>query len=108
MNHSIIAQENVTFHNTGGVSIGNRGSGFRPAFRDAETGDVYPSCFRDGRPAPIHMIDGLPEELVTTRSATGRVTSVKASVQCGFLFEGCFFDRKEAAAYLRGQVKLDG
>ncbi|RYE45586.1 MAG: hypothetical protein EOP24_19125 [Hyphomicrobiales bacterium] len=107
MNHSILAQENIAFRGGGGVSARNRGAGFRPAFRNTETGFVYPSCFADGRPAPVHVIDGLPDELVVTRSLTGRVTSVKKSVQCGFVFEGCFFDRNEAAAYLRTHIESD-
>lgn len=100
MNSSRLAQENKAFQNGGGVSAANRGAGFRPAFRNTETGDVYPSRYADGRPAPIHLMDGLPDELVVSRSAAGKITSVKGSVQCGFLFEGCFFDRSEAAAYL--------
>ncbi len=107
MNHSILAQENIAFQGGGGVSARNRSAGFRPAFRNIETGYVYPSRFADGRPAPVHVIDGLPDELVATRSVTGRITSVKESVQCGFVFDGCFFDRNEAAAYLRTQIERD-
>ena len=42
---------------------------------------------------------GLPEELVISRSANGRVTSVKASVQAGFTLNGDFYDREQAANY---------
>jgi len=97
MNPSILQQETVAYQASGGVSAGNRPFGFRPAFRNTETGRVYPSRFADGRPAPIHMIDGLPDELVVTRSAAGRITSVKDSVQSGFTLNGCFYDRSEAA-----------
>ena len=48
----------------------------------------------------MHVIDGLPDEVVVTRTPAGKVSSVKASVQSGFLFDGCFYDRDEAAAYL--------
>jgi hypothetical protein len=101
MNPVILAQENITYEGSGGVSAGNRSLGFRPAFRNTETGRIYLSRFADGRPAPIHMIDGLPEELVVTRSAAGRVIAVRESVQSGFLLDGCFYDRDEAAAYLQ-------
>ncbi len=47
------------------------------------------------------MIDDLPDELVVTRSATGKVIAVRESVQSGFLLDGCFYDREEAAEYLR-------
>jgi hypothetical protein len=101
MNPVILQQENIAYEGSGGVSAGNRSFGFRPAFRNSETGSIYPSRFADGRPAPIHVIDGLPDELVVTRSAAGRVTSVLESVQSGFLLDGCFYDRDEAAEYLR-------
>jgi|EndMetStandDraft_7_1072992.scaffolds.fasta_scaffold143379_1 hypothetical protein len=96
-----LRQENIAYEGSGGVSAGNRSLGFRPAFRNLETGHVYPSRFADGRPAPIHMIDGLPDELVVTRSASGKVTAVSDSVQSGFVLDGCFYDRQEAAEYLQ-------
>jgi hypothetical protein len=96
-----LQQENFAYKGSGGISAGNRSLGFRPAFRNLETGIVYPSRFADGRPAPIHMIDGLPDDLVVARSASGRATAVSDSVQSGFLLDGCFYDRQEAAEYLR-------
>jgi len=98
MNHSILARENAAFEGSGGVSANNRSFGFRPAFRNNENGCIYASRFADGRLAPIHMIDGLPDELVISRSANGRVTSVKASVQAGFTLNGDFYDREQAAS----------
>lgn len=100
MNPSILAQQNVTYRGSGGISSENRHLGFRPAFRNAETGHIYPSRFADGRLAPVHVIDGLPDEVVVARTAAGKVLSVKPSLQSGFLFDGCFYDRDEAAAYL--------
>jgi hypothetical protein len=47
------------------------------------------------------MIDGLPDELVIARSASGKVTAVSDSVQSGFLLDGCFYNRQEAAEYLQ-------
>jgi len=100
MNHLNLEQENMAYRERGGVSADNRCFGFRPAFRNTETGNVYPSRFADGRLAPIHMIDGLPDELVVARSAAGGVISVKDSVQSGFTLNGRFYDRDEAASYL--------
>lgn len=100
MNPLILQQETIAYQGSGGVSAENRSFGFRPAFRNTETGRVYPSRFADGRPAPIHMVDGLPDEVVIARSAAGRVTSVKDSVQSGFVLNGCFYDRDEAARFL--------
>ena len=106
MNQLILAQQNTAYGASRGVSANNRCFGFQPAFRNADTGCVYPSRFADGRLAPIHMIDGLPDDLVVARSLTGRITSVKESVQAGFTLNGAFFDRDEAARYSRDREYL--
>src|SRR5437667_2525773 len=93
-----LEQENVVFHGTGGRSQENGSSGFLPAFFDVQTETIYPSRFADGRPAPFHMLDGLPEEVVVTRSASGRAATVKASVISGFIRDGLFYTREAAAA----------
>lgn len=94
----VLHQENVAFHETGGVSSENRNSGFLPAFLDTATGTVYFARYADGRLAPMHLLDGLPQELVIMRSATGRVMAVKESVIAGFVRCGLFFTREQAAA----------
>ena len=97
----VLIRETRRFGGTAGVSHVNRTQGFRPAFRDRRTGVVYPSCHADGRPAVIHLFDGLPGELVERRGARGQVTAVSASVESGFLRDGRFFTRAEAAAAAR-------
>ena len=85
------------YRGTGGCSEENGDFGFRPAFRDDDTGIVYRARFLDGNPAPFHVLDGLPDELVMVRHEGGRVASVKPSVVSGFLRDGRFFTREEAA-----------
>ena len=97
MTKATIERENRQFHGTGGISPGNRQEGFRPAFRDAESGRVYASCFASGQPAPCHLLDGLPDELVVARHASGRVIAVKPSVASGFVRKERFYTREEAA-----------
>ena len=89
--------ENERFKGSGGRSQENRGFGFRPAFMDTHTRMVYASRFADGRLAPIHVIDGLPDEAVLARSPTGRAIALKSSVVSGFVRDGQFFSREEAA-----------
>ncbi|MCB1801215.1 MAG: hypothetical protein KDI82_05970 [Gammaproteobacteria bacterium] len=96
-----LIRENRRFAGTGGVSHINRAQGFHPAFRDRRTGAVYPSCYANGRPAAIHLFDGLPGELVGRRDARGQVIAVSALVESGFLRDGQFFTRAEAAAAVR-------
>lgn len=98
MTASTLAGENIQFAGTGGISDANRDRGFRPAFRDRQTGAVYSSCHADGRPAAIHLFDGLPGELVEQRDAQGRVIAVRATVEAGFLRIARFFTRAQAAA----------
>jgi hypothetical protein len=99
MNEMRLERENTRYRGTAGVSEENRSLGFRPAFVDRETQAVYLSRFADGRPAPCHVLDGLPEELVLARRACGRVAMVKASVVSGFVRDGRFYTRSEAAAH---------
>lgn len=89
--------ENACHRGTGGVSGENRGLGFRPAFMDSETRIVYLSRFADGRFAPVHVLDGLPDGVVLSRHASGRIERVKSSLVSGFVRSGRFFTREQAA-----------
>ena len=93
-----LAADSESYRGTGGVSEENGGLGFRPAFLDAGTGNVYRSRFQDGTPAPFHLLDGLPDELVLSRNEYGRVAAVRASLVSGFVRCGRFYTREEAAA----------
>jgi hypothetical protein len=97
MNEAVIRRENVAFAGTGGRSEENRNLGFRPAFFDFATQTIYLSRFANGRPAPFHMLDGLPEEVVVDRSPSGRVISAKATLLSGFERNGFFYTRSAAA-----------
>jgi hypothetical protein len=86
------------YRGTGGTSEEARVRGFLPAFLDLQTGIVYLSRLLDGRLVAIHVLDGLPDELVVSRCENGRVLAVKQSLIAGFSFDGCFYTRDEAAA----------
>ena len=92
-----LAQENLQYTGTCGVSANNRDQGFIPAFMDTETGNVYRSRFLDGKPAPVHVLAGLPDELVNTDTQSNGNRSIKHSVVSGFLHEDHFYSREEAA-----------
>jgi hypothetical protein len=97
MNPARLKVENAKHAGTGGVSALSGSMGFRPAFLDCATMQVYRSRFADGRDAPFHILDGLPEDVVLERSRTGRVRSVKSSIISGFERGGFFYTRHAAA-----------
>lgn len=97
MSEAALRRENLTHAGSGGRSEENAGLGFRPAFLDFATQRIYPSRFADGRPAPFHLLDGLPAEVVMDRAATGRVIAAKATLVSGFVRKGFFYTRSAAA-----------
>ena len=92
----VLRRQNEELRGTGGVSAGNRALGFVPAFLDSDTGRIYRSCFRDGRPAPCHLLEGLPGDICIERDSSGRTTAVKSTVVVGFVRDGCFYTREQA------------
>jgi hypothetical protein len=97
MNAQLLKQENADHAGSGGRSQANRGLGFHPAFLDTGTFAIYLSRFADGRPAPFHMLDGLPDEVVVARSTSGRVVAAKGTLVSGFERNGFFYTRTAAA-----------
>ncbi len=97
-------EQNRRFDGTGGVSKNNCDAGFRPAYQHAETGETVESRFADGSPAPVHVLDGLPSDWIKARDAEGRVSEVFHSVIAGFVKNGEFFTREQAAEYLAVDV----
>ena len=74
----------------------NHGLGFSPAYLDYRTFTIYPSRFADGRLAPLHLLDGLPDEVVVYRAPSGRVLAARATLISGFLRSGFFYTRRAA------------
>ena len=106
MTQQQLALENARYQGTGGVSV-SCSPGFAPAFRDAQTGVVYRSRFADGRPAPFHLLDGLPNELVIARDRHRGGVIAKPSVVSGFVHDGRFYTRDEAAALAATGVRSE-
>ena len=97
MSEKLLQRENLVHAATGGRSEENRGLGFRPAFLDFATQTIYPSRFADGRLAPFHLLDGLPDEVIVDRTPSGRVLAAKATLISGFVRNGFFYTRTAAA-----------
>ena len=71
--------------------------GFQPAFMDFLTQTIYPSVFADGTPAPFHILEGLPAEVIVDRARSGRVVSTKATLLSGYERNGYFFSPSTVA-----------
>ena len=100
--HQELCRQNTEFENTGGVSQQNCSQGFRAAFYDTDSNRSELARFSDGTPAPMHILDGVPNEWVTERNDAGKVVAVKASIIAGFIRNGVFYTRAQAS-YLCSQ-----
>jgi hypothetical protein len=90
-------QQNLTYQNTQGISSNCAMSGYTPAFQDTLTGEIHLSKFADGRLAPIHVIDGLPQEWIVQRDENQRAILARDTIIAGFVRDGVFFTRKQLA-----------
>ncbi|GGB87094.1 hypothetical protein GCM10011352_11250 [Marinobacterium zhoushanense] len=97
---SPLESENIEYRHTGGISQNNAQYAFVPAFQDECDRRVELSRFRDGRVAPFHTLDGLPEEWIVKRDRAGRIVAIRSSIVSGFVRHGRFFSRQEAAEYV--------
>ncbi|GAB0149005.1 dihydroorotase [Marichromatium sp. AB32] len=88
--------ENVRFATTRGVSEHNRTANFVPGYLDSTSGEWVLSRFRDGSPAPVHVLDGLPPTWVARRDAAGNVVQTRPGIVSGFVRDGLFYTREEA------------
>ena len=106
--HDNLPEENHAFGGTGGVSQVNRKHGFLPAFFDTDTGVVYLSLYADGRPAPVHLYEGLPPLLIAGLAAGDNSKALKSSVIAGFVRGQRFYTRDEAARVLAQSDAVGG
>lgn len=92
-----LQSQNTVYAGTGGVSRNNRGAGFFPAYHNRLTGESVISRFADGSPAPVHVLDGLPDDWVARRDEFGNVCCAHDAVVVGFIRAGVFHTREAAA-----------
>lgn len=100
LNPQVLAEENCAFAGTGGISQENCVHGFIPGYLNTQSGEMAVSRFADGQPAPIHILEGLPDGWIQERSASGQVLQVKEGIIAGFILNGRFYTRQQAAKTL--------
>ncbi|WP_432695314.1 sigma-54-dependent Fis family transcriptional regulator [Marinobacterium sp. YM272] len=96
-----LENQNRIFRGSGGVSEENRVLGFRPAFYDLDSGTILPSRFANGREAPMHLLEGLPDEFIQSRDENGRPCAARAGIVAGFSRNDQFYTRDQAASATR-------
>ena len=100
LSEDTLLQQNETFAGTAGVSENNRHLMVEPGFYHQSTGESCRSRFANGLPAPVHLLDGLPDAWVSKRDSDGRVAEACKEVIAGFLYRGEFYTREQAARLL--------
>ncbi|HRP95787.1 MAG TPA: hypothetical protein PL143_06005 [Rhodocyclaceae bacterium] len=100
LTRQVLRQQSRAWLGTGAVSEELPGTQFRPAFKDIATGKTYLARYADGTPAPMHLLDGLPDELVVRRDTAGHAAAIKGSIVAGFVRCGRFYSREAVAAQL--------
>jgi hypothetical protein len=91
-----LRDENRLFEHTRGLSEHNGHLGFVPGYRNRATGEQVVSRYADGSPAPVHLLDGLPESWVAERDGDGHVTRTCPDLVSGFIRGGLFYTREQA------------
>ena len=86
MSENQLREENARYAGTGGISKRCAGASFQPAFFDYSTCTIHLSRFADGRIAPVHLLDGLPQAL-----------RAKGTLISGFERNGFFYTRSAVA-----------
>ncbi len=100
-----LRDENEAFAGTGGVSENNCRSRFLPAFQDGLTGRVELARTESGSCAAMHLLCCLPDEWVTERDAEDRIVALRDSIVAGFVRDGVFYTRDEAARCIREEAR---
>lgn len=92
-----LRDENVLYAGTRGISQNNKSFGFLPGYLNRCSGECVLSRFSDGSPAPVHLLDGLPDTWIRERDERGKVKAVAPEVVSGFIRDGRFYTREEAS-----------
>lgn len=56
----------------------------------------------------MHLLDGLPDEVVLARDVGGRITAVRRDIVAGFVRAEAFYTREEAAQRMKSEPFKSG
>lgn len=97
-NQAAVARASLAFRGSCGESEVACRHAFVPAFRNSRDGCVEIAKLADGNPAAMHLISHLPGEWAARCDAQGNVLELIAGIEAGFVRDGQFYSRAEAAA----------
>ena len=75
--------------------------GFMPAFMQVNTRETHLAAYCDGRPAVMHILDGVPDYWVDVWGHDGRALSLKAGIVAGYMRTGHFYTLHDILNRLR-------
>ncbi|HEY9050592.1 MAG TPA: hypothetical protein VIQ03_03550 [Gammaproteobacteria bacterium] len=84
-------QAKIQAENPSRAVFGDASFGFMPVFMDVHTRETHLASYRDGQPAVVHVLDGLPYKWVEEWGSDGRPVSLKPGVIAGFMRGGVFY-----------------
>ena len=96
-NQVAVTRESATYLGTCGESVVAGQHKFLPAFCNRVDGRVELARLPNGKPAPMHLIAALPKAWAARCDEGGNVVELIDSVIAGFVKNGRFYTREEAA-----------
>ena len=96
-NQRAITAESEPYDGTCGESRVACQNRFAPAFCNRADGRVELARLPNGNPAPMHLITALPQAWAARCDAKGHVLALIDSIEAGFVKNGRFYSREEAA-----------
>lgn len=96
-----VHKQSIPYLGTCGESATACEQRFVPAFRNHTDGQVELARLPNGKPAAMHLICGLPHAWARKLDDAGSVVELIDTVEAGFVRNGRFYTRAEAAACAR-------
>jgi hypothetical protein len=89
------------YNHSRGAVFSDASFGFMPAFMDIHNLEVHLSAYKDGNPAVVHILEGLPASWVSEWGHDGQAVALKTGVIAGFMRNGRFYTISEILNDLR-------
>ena len=97
-NQHAVTAESQPYNGTCGESVVACQHQFIPAFCNSADGRVELARLPNGKPAPMHLISALPQAWAARCDNDGNVLELIDSIVAGFVKNGRFYTREQAAA----------